>query len=316
MKRFAIAAAMGAVLPVAIAQTPAPRTTPKGIFTLENSLGVAADIQPGGCELASKLRDRLVCGYGNRFPVRLADNFYATFGVWLLKEASISKGVLKVELNDGTVFQGRAEGEIRVSGTSEVYSVASIVSLKPKEVTPGWDKLVSAGKIYEKSDHRWTFKLTSGPRSETREVSYLYFGVQYYSTQGYALGGAEQVSDRVNSLRIDVAGEIIQTPLTAFDRIEIFKGTGSWLAPQVKVRAPNGKETTGKLVLEGRDGKGAHSASAWGVVGINDADGAIQYVIDGKAMESATTRIVLERVAAPPPPAPDAAPAAPATPVQ
>ena len=220
------------------------------VVQLTNKLGVEATIEVGHIAIKDPILSSVAASNysqeGHELVITIADGVYLIVPLRMVRRAYASGEGHIVTLADGQELKGRLNGEL---GSSELLasdrkrydlSTASTLVLI---------SLPTSDDIVEPSSQQseiWQLHIPK-PLDLTYTVSNPTFYYEYYSTEGYVIGG-EMRTTQSTSFVLKVGNEEIPTNLADFEEIS-FSKVSEDKPSQIKVRAKSGVETVGTLGL-------------------------------------------------------------------
>lgn len=174
--------------------------------------------------------------------LKISDGAYISIPLSKFKEANADEnGLQTVILSNGYSLKGWLLSSVKTSD-SKVYDLNTTRNVKLISLPSDWNDIPSLNNT-----ETWKASI-SAPVRETYNVKKPLFGFQYYSTEGYYIGGTD-VETTSDNFYIRVNGSDVLTQLSDFQTIDFLGGD------DVKIVAPDGTETEGSITPASNDGE-------------------------------------------------------------
>jgi hypothetical protein len=224
---------------------------------LTTKLGVEATVPATKITMTDNVLQSTLCPYGvygfdwshaeiPTIPIRTAGGVYTVLPMDSIRDVVLQEGIHVVHLRENQDMKGLLVGIIEMADGRKydlrTTSRVEVLSL-PKEAQP---------KAQKTSDRVWKLEVVPSTAG-TFSVVEPRFVFEYYSREGYIMGGAFRVTS-TSSFYLKTREDESLANLEDFQAISFAKGKDpNTPALQMKVRSASGVETTGTLILTAGD---------------------------------------------------------------
>lgn len=240
----------------------------------QNRLGVKTEISVVSATTGNRLLD---AASGPHYgPPDGSDRLVLRSGVayymvpWrLLRDVALEGTQQLITLADGAQFRGRLVTVVRTGGADpKTYDLSGATHVSVVTVKTA----LSPSNLPR---DKWLLSLAAGA-DQTQSVVGPTFAIEYWSSEGYAMGGSDR-QRLVRGFKVALGADTVLANPTDFATLTYWVRASQ---DTIEVQAPAGAPSRGKFLLSERDDRGEHQVSRWLLIG--DLASGVRLAVDGR----------------------------------